>query len=142
MTIRKPAQRPCQSCPYRRDVSSGIWAAEEYAKLRAYDRETAAQPVGLFQCHQADAASPGRRICAGWAGCHGYELLALRLAVVDGRIDAETFQAAANYRSPVPLFHSGADAADHGQAGIDNPSPSAQVAIEKITRRRRDLRLP
>jgi hypothetical protein len=31
------AARPCASCPYRKDVPSGIWAAHEYTKLLAYD---------------------------------------------------------------------------------------------------------
>jgi hypothetical protein len=31
------------------------------------------------------------RVCAGWAGCHnGEDLLALRIAVIAGRIDEAT----------------------------------------------------
>lgn len=135
-----PAPRPCQSCPYRRDVPSGIWAHEEYEKLRAYDHDTGLQPTGLFQCHQNDAGSDARRMCAGWVGCHGYELLALRLAFLAGRIDAATFEAAAGYQSPVELFTSGAQAADHGQAELQEPGVKARAAVEKISRRRSDLR--
>ena len=134
-----PAPRPCQSCPYRRDVPSGIWASEEYEKLRAYDRDTSQQPVGLFQCHQEDAHSPTRRMCAGWVACHGYELLALRLACASGAISPETFEAAVNYDPQVPIFASGAQAADHGQADILLPSRTAQAYAAKITRRRTDL---
>lgn len=49
--VRGPAPQPCASCPYRRDVPSGIWAAEEYAKLPAYDADTPFQPPHLFLCH-------------------------------------------------------------------------------------------
>jgi hypothetical protein len=121
-------------------VPAGIWASEEYAKLRRYDANTPDQPTGLFQCHQADADSAVRRVCAGWAGCHeGEELLALRLAVLDGSMDATTYRAVVEYTSPVPLFPSGRDAAAHGEAGIDAPDETARLVINKIIRTRNDL---
>ncbi|MFJ3439008.1 DUF6283 family protein [Streptomyces cyaneofuscatus] len=139
-SLRPPAQRPCESCPYRRDVPAGIWASEEYAKLRRYDAETPHQPVRLFQCHQSDAESAARRVCAGWAGCHeGADLLALRLAVLEGRIDATTYRAVVEYVSPVPLFSSGCEAADHGETYIDAPTAEARSLINKIARARNDL---
>ena len=139
-SLRPPAPRPCASCPYRRDVPAGIWASEEYAKLRRYDADTPDQPTGLFQCHQADAGSAVRRVCAGWAGCYeGEELLALRLAVLDGSVDVTTYQAVVEYESPVPLFLSGSDAAAHGEAGIRAPDETARQVINKIIRTRDDL---
>ncbi|MEV7068962.1 DUF6283 family protein [Streptomyces collinus] len=139
-SLRPPAPRPCESCPYRRDVPAGIWASEEYAKLRRYDADTPDQPTGLFQCHQADADSAVRRVCAGWAGCHASEeLLALRLAVLDGSMDATTYLAVVEYTSPVPLFPSGSDAAAHGEAGIDAPDETARRVINKIIQTRNDL---
>ncbi|MFD0427438.1 DUF6283 family protein [Streptomyces zhihengii] len=137
--VRGPAPRPCESCPYRRDVPSGIWAHEEYAKLIRYDDPTGVQPSGLFQCHQTDGGSAARRVCAGWAGCHGPELLAPRTALAFGRIDADTFAEIVNYQSPVPLFDSGMQAAQHGQANITRPDDNAQRQIDKITRTRGDL---
>lgn len=137
--MRPPAPRPCESCPYRRDVPSGVWAREEYDKLRRYDAPTPEQPPGLFQCHQADAASPAGRICAGWAGCHGTGLLGLRVALIEGRIDSETFRAATEYHSPVALFSSGSEASDHGQAGLEQPGAASARMIGKIIRVRGDL---
>src|SRR3954467_54109 len=102
-----PAPRPCQSCPYRRDVPSGVWSSTEYAKLVAYDAPTYAQPLALFQCHQNGADDGRARVCAGWVGCHGQELLALRLAVSTGRLDPLVM----GYRTTVALFASGRDAA-------------------------------
>ncbi|WP_354670725.1 DUF6283 family protein [Streptomyces flavofungini] len=136
---RPPAPRPCETCPYRRDVPSGIWSEADYEKLRKYDAETPNQPEKLFQCHQADADSAARRICAGWAGCHGPHLLALRMAMIKGYIDEATFRASINYESPAPLFSSGNEAADHGQSDIDAPTVEAHRLIEKITRTRADL---
>ncbi|MFF8883944.1 DUF6283 family protein [Streptomyces flaveolus] len=86
------------------------------------------------------AGSPARRVCAGWAGCHdGEHLLALRLAVIDGRIDAATYRAVADYVSPVPLFASGSEAAAHGESGIDAPDEEARRVIDKIAGTRNDL---
>ncbi|MGA5425189.1 DUF6283 family protein [Streptomyces lavendulocolor] len=114
--------------------------SEEYEKLRRYDADTPDQPLRQFQCHQSDAGGDSRRTCAGWAGCHNAEhLLGLRLAVLDGRIDTTTYQAAVNYQSPVPLFTSGGEAADHGQKGIDAPVNEDRRKIHKITQTRQDL---
>lgn len=131
-----PAPRPCDSCPYRRDVPSGIWSAEEYGKLRNYDGPTYWQPLNLFLCHQHDAESEQARLCAGWVGCHGSELLAPRLALRTGSISEATHRAVLEYQSPVPLFASGAEAAEHGTAEIHCPSAEAARAVEKISRRR------
>ncbi|MFJ2607950.1 DUF6283 family protein [Streptomyces sp. NPDC087425] len=134
-----PAPRPCDSCPYRRDVPSGVWAHEEYEKLRRYDARTPEQPSAVFQCHQSDADSPRSRLCAGWVGCHGENVLGLRVALVHGRIDDATFRAAVGYQSPVPLFGSGNEAADHGQAEMCQPGAEASRLIGKISRTRSDL---
>ncbi len=128
----KPAPRPCVSCPYRRDVPSGIWDRSEYEKLRRYDGDTQSQPPGLFLCHQTGADDPGRRICSGWVGCHDTaNLLALRLALVFGRLTETDYSACLDYRSPVPLFGSGAEAADHGEHDIHQPGPAAVRLITK-----------
>ena len=46
------AKVPCGSCPYRRDVPSGIWEQHEYDKLPEYDGQTWEQNPALFLCHQ------------------------------------------------------------------------------------------
>lgn len=123
MTLPCPGKAPCGSCPYRRDVPAGIWHPSEYAKLYRYDGETWGQSTALFFCHQQDG-----RLCAGWVGCHDTrELLALRL----NRVAPETF----DYESPVPLFASGAEAAEHGLSGVKSPAPRARRFIEKLAMR-------
>ena len=134
--VKGPAPRPCASCPYRQDSPSGVWHASEYQKLTAYDSPTYAQPERLFLCHQNDADSDAARLCSGWVGCHGTELLALRLATVDGTLEAEDIDSTLTYRSPIALFGSGREAADHGVTDIENPGVTAQAAISKIVRRR------
>lgn len=117
--------QPCSSCPYRRDVPSGVWATSEYEKLRPYDNETGDQPFGFFACH----ATP-EHLCHGWVAVHmnrghEHELLALRLR---------------GYMGDVPeasdaLFDSGNEAADHGQADIEEPSDEALAAVDKLLRK-------
>lgn len=123
--------RPCASCPYRRDVPSGVWDASEYDKLPAYDADTSEQPPAIFMCHQPEEA--GETVCAGWLG-HGdpSRLLAVRLAVAMGFLDPAAF----DYTTDVPLFPSGANAAAHGLADIDQPGDRARRVAGKIERRR------
>lgn len=127
-----PAPRPCGSCPYRKDVPSGVWQPVEYAKLPGYDLPTPQQPPGLFLCHQQDG-----RVCAGWAGCHdGAHLLALRMAAVTGALSDADLNATIDYTTPVPLFASGAEAAEHGMRDVLDPGPKARRAIDNLTRKR------
>lgn len=134
--MRGPAPQPCTSCPYRRDVPSGVWAAEEYSKLPAYDADTSLQPPQLFLCHQTSADHARARVCAGWVGCHGSQLLALRLAASRGILDGT--ELGINRATSVPLFSSGAAAAAHGHTDIDTPGVRACAEIEKVAGRRSD----
>jgi len=123
-----PRPKPCDTCPYRRDVPSAIWAAHHYALLPEYDRPTGEQPAGLFLCHQADG-----RLCAGWAGCHDMaHSLAARLALAHGEVDERLF----SYASPVPLFGSGAEAAAHGMRDYTDPGQTARAAAAKLLAQR------
>ncbi len=122
------ATGPCEFCPYRKDVPSGVWSAEEYAKLRSYDAETPYQPLALFMCHAIPT-----NLCYGWAVCHQSrgrerELLALRIVRVDV---PET--------PSVPLFASGKAAATHGMKALKKPLRAARKAIAKLTRKYRRL---
>lgn len=132
-SIKPPAPRPCESCPYRRDVPSGVWDATEYEKLIEYDRETFDQPHGLFQCHQNGRDDPSARLCAGWVAVHGDELLALRIAVATNRVDPSVME----YSTDVALWNTGQEAAEHGVAEIEHPSPEASRVIWKIQARGR-----
>jgi hypothetical protein len=117
---------PCKSCPYRRDVPSGIWEEEEYEKLSKYDGEIIEQfkkgATSLFLCHQHNNA-----LCSGWLGCHGPDaLLAMRLHFE--RVEPEAY----NYETDVALFSSGAEAAAHGMKEIAKPSSSALRTIDRL----------
>lgn len=117
--------RSCVACPYRRDVPSGIWAAEEYEKLRKYDRPTWEQPPIGFLCHATSDF-----YCHGWAAVHGDHALVFRLDPPDGEIRAGN----------TPLFTSGAEAVDHGQADVDRPGRAAVRMIEQLENQHERLR--
>jgi len=128
MKLPKPPARPCGSCPYRKDVPSGIWHEEEYAKLPGYDGSIIEQlgngGVGLFMCHQRDGC-----LCGGWLQTHGSDnLVALRLSSVD--------PSAFGYSSDVPCFDSGQEAARHGIQDIEDPSPEAMRLIDGLVKAR------
>lgn len=127
--VKPPAARPCGSCPYRRDVSAGLWHPEEYAKLEAYDQDTGSQPPGVFLCHQQDG-----RMCAGWVGVHGYELLALRIWAHDQ--SPETIDEVLDYETDVALFSTGQEAAEHGLSGVEAPNEKAQRQIDRLAAKR------
>lgn len=131
--VRAPRPAPCGSCPYRRDVPSGVWAEEEYEILPRYDAETFDQPPAVFMCHQQDG-----HLCAGWVGCHDMEeSMGLRLLARMGeRISDDDLEATYAYVSPVPLFASGTEAASHGLAEVEEPSPRAGRVIQKLRRDR------
>lgn len=126
ITVRS---QPCSSCPYRRDVPSGIWEESEYAKLPGYDGDVPDQlfagATRLFHCHTWPA-----RLCAGWVGCHDME----NSAAV--RLNHRTLDmdAVLSYVSPVPLFASGAEAAEHGMRDLPAPGPDARIKGRRIAR--------
>lgn len=129
--MKPPAPRPCISCPYRKDVPSGLWLEEEYAKLPRYDLETGFQPTGAFGCHQQDG-----RLCAGWVAVHDMEeSLSLRLATGAGIIDAGDLDEIFDYTTNVPLFASGREACDHGMREVERPGPEAREAIQRLERK-------
>jgi len=126
-----PAKSPCGSCPYRRDVPSGVWSADEYAKLPEFDKPTWEQPPAVFLCHQQDG-----RMCGGWTAVHDMDnSLGLRMAQAIGLMSPETAQAALNYETATPLFSSGTEAAEHGLAEIDTPSERAQRVVGKLAKK-------
>jgi hypothetical protein len=113
-----------------------VWTADEYAKLREYDSPTWAQPLRAFQCHQTGPEDRAARLCAGWVGCHGQDLMALRIGVVMGDIDPSVM----DYQTDVPLFATGAEAAEHGEADIYAPGPAARAMVAKIAASREDVK--
>lgn len=122
--LPKPPKVPCGTCPYRKDVPSGIWAAEEYEKLPLYDGETWEQSAKVFMCHQKDGC-----LCGGWLMTHDPQhLLALRMH----RVDPSAF----DYHPDVEVFSSGFEACQHGMKDYAHPSPEAERKIAGLVKKR------
>jgi len=117
---------PCEACPYRQNVPSGVWDHDEYEKLRPYDGETFEQPVGGFACH-----STPKKFCHGWAVVSGSDSLALRMAGCAHEIPP----------AKVPLFATHNEAADHGQREVPRPGEQAVDVIDRLQRKHARLRL-
>lgn len=129
--VLPPAPNPCGSCPYRKDVPSGVWSAEEYEKLPPYDKPTGYQPPQVFMCHQQDG-----HLCAGWTACHDMtQNLGLRFLIQTDQIDPSDIDAVFDYATPVELFASGVEAATHGLAEINAPDQRATKTIDKLQKR-------
>ncbi|WP_230854502.1 DUF6283 family protein [Arthrobacter terrae] len=126
----KPRKSPCASCPYRKNVPSGVWDGSEYQKLPGYDGEIHEQKTAsIFMCHQQDGC-----VCSGWLGHRSEpgDMLAVRLGLMRGSLDLGCL----DYTTNVPLFDSGAAAAEHGLADVQSPGRKAQAVISKIANRR------
>ncbi len=125
----------CAACPYAKDCPSGVWSAEDYAKLPPYDGETFAQPPEPFACHEAP-----QLYCHGWAMCHSErgperDLLALRLASITTGALIPLPE-----KTGRPHFASGADAAAHGMADIAAPKRRARQMMKKLMEKHARLR--
>jgi hypothetical protein len=120
------ADAPCKSCPYRRDVPSGVWAAHEYEKLECYDGPPIEQIIfggtGLFLCHQRD-----NHLCAGWVAAHGPRNL-IALSIHADEVEASVF----GYHTETPVFASGKEASTHGQRDITNPGDDARRVVGRL----------
>lgn len=86
-------------------------------------------PVRSANCRRGSTPCARKCFAKVWSGVP----LAVRLS--SGKVDANSLE---KYRSPVPLFASGAEAAEHGMREVANPGASAKQAIRKLTSRRRE----
>jgi len=113
-----------------------VWAADEYDRLPKWDgdifEQACARAVNAFSCHSTPSL-----LCAGWVGHRDRpdDLLAVRLGISGSRIDPSVL----DYRTAVPLFESGAAAAEHGRREVADPGDAAREAIRKIVRVRPDV---
>lgn len=119
---------PCGSCPYRRDTPAGVWAAEEYAKLPAWDDQMAF--AGTFLCHSANIGGSSNTVCRGWLEVHERNM-SVRLACFRIEWNEKNRRA-----TKVPLYRSGIEAARAGMRGVKRPSRRAVSVMRKLTRAR------
>lgn len=118
-------RNPCASCPYRVDHPSGVWVEEEYEKLRRYATN---ESFGTFLCHLSPVLGD-ETVCRGWLSVE-CESAAARLAVGRGEVNPDDLYEPCS----VPLYPSGAAAADAGEERIRNPGARARTMTERLAR--------
>jgi hypothetical protein len=115
---------PCSSCPYRKDCPPGIWAKEEYQKLREFDGFPGR--VATFLCHQSSATGI-LTLCRGWLSVHR-DGIAVRVLLAKGEVTESQV-----YAEPkVELYASGNEAADAGERGIRQPGERAKRMAARL----------
>lgn len=90
MTPLPRVHRPCDRCPWRRDVSPGEFPACNYEALRVTAETSDGQPGPfdpMFACHKTPEG--GERACAGWLAAVGRQHIGVRLAVAMRRLPVE-----------------------------------------------------
>lgn len=86
------AQRPCDECPFRRDVTPGMFPSSRFERLRELGTHDAVAVAGafplkpMFACHKS--ASGKEIACAGWLATVGHQSLTVRLNVALRHIPA------------------------------------------------------
>jgi hypothetical protein len=81
MTL-KAAERPCQECPWRRDVATGRFDEDRFRSMARTARDMDRR---LFQCHRTDEGRP--LVCAGFLERGAEHNLAVRLAYARGDLN-------------------------------------------------------
>jgi hypothetical protein len=99
---------PCGECPWRRDTEPGQFPACRYDALRATSDQPGLQ-APMFGCHKGEPGTSADLACAGWLAVAGAEHLAVRMAVITGRLEPEDLQPGENWPE---LFGSYAEMAE------------------------------
>jgi hypothetical protein len=75
---------PCEQCPWRMDVPTGVFPPKAYqaSAPTAYDAA-----LSTFACHMSGKDNPAT--CAGFLMRHGVHNLAVRLSRAEDRIDLD-----------------------------------------------------
>ena len=96
---------PCNECPIRADNADNPrskFPAERWETLSVTvrdprtGRETGLGEI-LFGCHKGEPGTDADLACAGWLAQFGADHLAVRLAVVSGRLPSAALQPGANW---------------------------------------------
>lgn len=86
--------KPCKSCPYRRDVPVETWHRAEFEKLLTNDSNE--HGGSLYGCHKFRNRREEASICAGWfldQKRRGFPALMLRLYLMRNQITKEQIDA-------------------------------------------------
>lgn len=74
--------KPCEQCPWRKDVPTGVFPEQAYRESAPTSYDMA---QSTFACHMSGAENPAT--CAGFLLRHADNNLSVRLSLMTGRID-------------------------------------------------------
>ena len=101
MTAEPHRTQPCRQCPWRRDADLTAFTDADMAKLANANGSTGAEAdtsAPAMSCHldQPDTTQP-MRLCAGWLAVVGRHHLAIRMAMLAGKLPPEAVTPSADW---------------------------------------------
>lgn len=104
---------PCDECPIRADNADNPKSKFPARKWRELAESVWNEKTGspgldaiLFGCHKGEPGTNNDLACAGWMAQFGAEHVAVRIALLQGRLPAEALSPSANWP---PLHETWAD---------------------------------
>jgi len=77
---------PCSECPWRRTADPGRFPASRYEEMRCTSDQSGLH-APMFGCHKGEPGTDADLACAGWLAVAGADHLAVRMAVLAGRLE-------------------------------------------------------
>jgi hypothetical protein len=87
---------PCAECPWRRDTPPGQFPASRYDALQSTSDQSGLH-APMFGCHKGEPGTNADLACAGWLAVAGTEHLAVRMAVITGRLEPDDLRPGENW---------------------------------------------
>ncbi len=95
---------PCDECPIRADNAGNpksMFPAERWQALSASVHNEVTGSPGmneiLFGCHKGEPGTDADLACAGWLAQFGVDHVAVRFAIVQGRLSPEALHSGENW---------------------------------------------
>ncbi|MDW9600164.1 hypothetical protein GOA86_17560 [Sinorhizobium meliloti] len=115
-------REPCEECPWRSDVPTGVFPAEAFrhSASTAYD-----MAPNTFACHMSGRDKPAT--CAGFLISGATHNLGIRLAIIAGRYDPRSV------RSDAPLYQSYREMTVANGVQPDDPALACCRGVDEFT---------
>ena len=81
-----PIRRPCNSCPWRKDVPIAYWHPNHFTSIYTQCQDDG---MHVMLCHGANRLPEGERsklICQGWVRVVGFDSVGVRIACINGNV--------------------------------------------------------
>jgi hypothetical protein len=98
-----PVRKPCKTCPWRLDQDATAIPGFSLELAEGLRRTTESElGAPQFACHQS---TPDQEVvCAGWLARHGWDSIAVRLGLMNGKYHAEQLEPGEDWPELEPNF--------------------------------------